>query len=75
MLSEDTLLMCGECRRESGNGGKIEVSYFYLPKATPSGWSPAWEGRTCIHATKADVLDHFGFTEEIKDGKYVKKAA
>jgi hypothetical protein len=60
-LSEDTLLMCQECRRRSGDGLSITVFYTSIPRPL-GGWSPAWEGRVCSHVRRAEIIEHFGST-------------
>ena len=61
-LSEDTILMCQNCRRTSGDGGRIDVTYTSVPRPIPTGWNPAWEGRVCIHVKRAEIIEHFGRT-------------
>jgi hypothetical protein len=68
-LSEDTILMCQECRQRSGYGLPIEVVY----TTSNGGWSPAWEGRVCLYVTREQILEHFGL--ENRDGNISRRSA
>ena len=54
-IIEDTILMCRDCWKSSGSGKEVPMTYGRFG----DGWSPKWEGRVCLHITKADLEKYF----------------
>lgn len=50
-LTEHELVLCDACRRDTGSGHNVLVTY-----GSAGGFSPIWEGRMCVHISAAQVL-------------------
>lgn len=53
-IVECDVLLCADCRKESGNGNYVRIRY-----SNSGGWSPKWEGRLCEHLTVEDAVAYY----------------
>lgn len=52
-IFEETVYLCGACKKRSGDGLLVQISY-----NNTGGYSPTWEGRLCEHLTVADIMPY-----------------